>query len=421
MVIIYGINRITETVCSQYNNNEIIYATTSGGEEYNNKTSISLEALSLLDYAKIDRLIICSMYVSVIVDSLSSINFPLEKVYAYNCNTCGIENVQTSSVTPNSENTLLAIFDLKTNLASYDVVLFFYLAEWERIKRNLKYIQYVIAPEISVSNFTAMNGHHSAQDSRWRMEHIFQGLANSVESTICCTFLSFREQVANILDTAQNVFPAQYSIEHPPSQYTYSDLERIGFPLEHLFSACSQAKTMVNNALDSVTQGKKIVAVTLREYKAQPQRNSNLEELEKFLANLDQDLYFPVLVRDTYTAGSTLEGNLAGYYCYDPASIDSALRVALYQKAFVNISVNTGPSYLMYFINGCRSLEFRWVDESVFTMTKELMAATGFTLDQQPRMKLPGMQTVVWREDTHVAMSNAFSDFLSSYEQVNET
>lgn len=412
MIIIYGINKITPRVVAELGDEEIIYTTTNGGEVFKETTSLSAEQLVKIDFTQVSKLIICSMYVSTITETLLSIGFPSEKIYAYNCNTCVVEKVSIdTNQGPNNSNTLYAIFDLKTNLASYDMVNFFYLAEVERAKQKLSYIQYIVVPENSNIGLSISNGHHKKQDSLRRIEHIFQPLAQCTPYSIGTIILSYREQLDDLLSDSASVFPLGYSLKSPIPQLTYQDLKASLWPLPYVFDANDYYKKIVDEALGPILMGRKAIVITLREYAAQPQRNSNLREISTFVEQLDQKHYFPIIVRDSYKASTAIDGCLKGVYCYEPAALNTALRIALYQKAYLNFSVNTGPSYLFYFVKNCASVEFRWINNSVFTMTEDVMAFTGFSKDTQPVFANKEQHHVNWQKDSCHAMLAALQRF----------
>ncbi len=88
------------------------------------------------------------------------------------------------------------------------------------------------------------------------------------------------------------------------------------------------------------------VVITLREVRAQPERNSQIEEWLQFADSI-KDQHYVVFVRDTCRAHEPL----SGFDICPRASENAFVRAALYQRAFCNLMVQTGPFVWVQFSN----------------------------------------------------------------------
>lgn len=107
------------------------------------------------------------------------------------------------------------------------------------------------------------------------------------------------------------------------------------------FKATPPAVSMVTNDYTPKTY----VALTLREAKHWPHRNSHLPEWLKFADYLKAKGYRPIFVRDTAKADEAIEG----YETYPMAAKDIDVRMAFSEGALCNVGVSNGPSSMWWY------------------------------------------------------------------------
>lgn len=74
------------------------------------------------------------------------------------------------------------------------------------------------------------------------------------------------------------------------------------------------------------------------------------------------------------------------------------LRAALYERAYLNLFVNNGPSYLSFFNKRSRCLDFKMVTPGCGATTERFFRSIGI----EPRSQLPvftPFQRLVWEDD----------------------
>ena len=136
-------------------------------------------------------------------------------------------------------------------------------------------------------------------------------------------------------------------------------------------SASAEAKRYVRNWLETFQRGRKLLCVTLRQYRFDPERNSNLESWAAFLKKVDPAEFAVVVVPDTDQLVEFEASVLGRYPAFAPACFDVDLRFALYEAAYLNMCVNTGPGVAAFLDRKVRCLMFKIVVPSVPHCTAE--------------------------------------------------
>jgi hypothetical protein len=130
-----------------------------------------------------------------------------------------------------------------------------------------------------------------------------------------------------------------------PETYTLNaavELYQQGVPMPKL----TPADTAVE-MVDKYLAGRRPVVITLREASHWPHRNSNIPEWLKFCDYLSGKGEDVIIVRDTAKADEPF----GAYHTCPPASKEINSRVALYQRAKVNMFAANGPCTLCFFLD----------------------------------------------------------------------
>ncbi len=162
--------------------------------------------------------------------------------------------------------------------------------------------------------------------------------------------------------------------------------------------------------VDYVLGGDRPVVITLREVKAQPERNSQIGEWLRFAESIKRD--HPVLfLRDTCKADEPLPP----FKTWPRASTNVYVRAALYQRAFCNLMVGNGP------------IEWCMFSDAPYLCFKQLNPALPHWDGGQPKgwreqchlevgeqwpWAAPS-QRLTWVDDTFENISQAFETFVA--------
>ncbi|TMP33851.1 hypothetical protein CWB98_18880 [Pseudoalteromonas rubra] len=310
-------------------------------------------------------------------------------------------------------NTLFAFYDLSQNLACYDVLYFCALANLERIKRNLQHIQFIIVPNKSLScEDLGFNVFHEGDDLIWRIEKILQGVMTCVINNIGCTILPYKES-AQYYSDAPNTYPDNFIPGNSRNRVSSKVLNTLceSHDLTYL-KAPKPAHEIVYSFLKQKANNKKIVTLTLRECSSHSKRNSNVVEWMKFATYLQENGYFPVIIRDSYKAHLEYGCDFDQFTCMPLASMDFKIRLALYEQAFVNMSISNGPTVAYNFITNCPAITFMKVDDNIPAIATSTFEKAEVELGKDLKFRASNLQKLIWKEDTFENIKASFSDLV---------
>ena len=139
----------------------------------------------------------------------------------------------------------------------------------------------------------------------WRVRNILVPccwLMPSCKQLTVCTSRKEAREIESLL--AEHIFPDRYLVDVPvnPNKNIYQMGVTPDNPTIPSLSATQTACDFVSEWIDKNCKGKKVVTITLREASYEIDRNSNIQDWIKFARSLDQDIYFPVIIRDTEKA-----------------------------------------------------------------------------------------------------------------------
>jgi len=410
--IIYGISPSTDMfLSSSYNTGNNIFACTNGKEYYKEIEAISLHDLEQLDDKMIDRIVICSEFVSDILKSLFDIGIKQDKCFFFNhMSETLIPCSQLSIPSASSENTLFAFYDLGCNLPCYDVTTFLVLAEQERKNQRKQYIKFIIVPDRSEKQ-SGINVYHSHHDTKWRIEKIIKPIFSTVPSYIATDELISKKEIDLYKKFQPSIFPTGY-FENQRARAC--DLALLKHYKESKIdissiSAPPKARELVLDYIRHHAGQKRVITITLREYWANPDhRNSQLEEWANFILSLDRDIYWPVIIRDTYKCTQPLPKSFSGIESFPVASIDLHMRFALYQQAHINLGVENGPIYPISFMKGVRSIVFRRQSENIPCLSSRTNEIYSFKVGKNHYFYDNDFQVTAWCDDICENILNEF-------------
>jgi hypothetical protein len=105
---------------------------------------------------------------------------------------------------------------------------------------------------------------------------------------------------------------------------------------------------------------KKVVTITLRQVGYATARNSNLDAWGRFIEWLPED-FMPVIIPDTDALYQDLPAAFKRALICSEASLNVGFRTALYELAYLNLAVNTGPKVMLKLNRKTRYVTFKFV------------------------------------------------------------
>ena len=312
-------------------------------------------------------------------------------------------------------NTLYYFYDLDVALVTYDVVDSLVLAELERRRRGCDSVYVVLVPsrqtglrEEGGDSDTVVDG----SSGRWRLHHLvipaFALLPTCSGYSVC---RDRRQATLFRLLMAGEVFPPSYWPAFPLCLFRMPilDAARRGVPIFPMLRSPEQSLRYVRRWLNSRAGARKVITITLRDSKHEPERNSNLAAWAEFARELDPDEWAPIFVLDTDSAMDPLPKAIRDFAVFHEGSWNLALRSSLYELAYMNLALVHGPTELLWYNHRCRYVIFVPRDDSGQTAAApDAMAAQGFIEGESLPFATP-FQKWVWEPDTSEAIRREFA------------
>jgi len=317
-------------------------------------------------------------------------------------------------------NTILyACYDLSVSPPTYDFLSFLYSSEIERLKKNCSHIHLLIITGVengfrrgdlqSYNRGLPSNAHISVSNLQGRLHNIVVPCYQLLPSVQSVTYFGLRNECMVFLNQFSPLtYPENYHVSAPVSGYGWAKVIRIKdlYKYDVKFEAPAYAHTYVESWIKQRSQGKKVLSITLREATYSGKRNSVLVAWIRFAEEIIKKGYFPVFVRDTEKSPESLEPTFTNTVTFPEASVHVAIRMALYEQAFLNLSVNGGPLECCVCNKNTPYLLFKMVTECAAT-TEEHFRRSGIEPGTQPAICGP-YQKWVWKDDTYEVIMEEF-------------
>lgn len=322
-----------------------------------------------------------------------------------------IHFVATHGKTTRADNTLFFFYDFEVEPVTYDFLWALCVANTRRKELGLDTLQVVFVPGMcgGLRKESAAYEKIVNRDTRyWRIQSILLPAVHLLACKTGVTFCSSRREAMVIQkEKARFSYPDRYNVTFPVS---YSPQQAIQYSsVLTALRADNQALKYVSNWLKRFPEDKPIVVITLRQYDYTPERNSNLEAWTSFAETIKKD-FSVVFIPDTEKSLQALPESLRVFACFDQACWNISLRAAIYQLAYLNLGVNTGPMSLCWLNEKCRYITFKIIAENAPEALewKSLMLSRGFCVGKNPSFA-KSFQKWVWAEDDFTTIFREFN------------
>ncbi|MFN0043721.1 MAG: hypothetical protein ACKVSF_10990 [Alphaproteobacteria bacterium] len=303
-------------------------------------------------------------------------------------------------------------YDLAVSPVTYDVAWALAAGEMARRDANLASVRLVIVPGPHRGLRREDDDYEAVVDHAariWRLDNIVLPMARLLPSVDGVLHGGSRGRAVLELALARGpVYPLGYGPFLPvaPKPLDVLGPACAGRPVPLPLRASEQALRHVDIWLAARAAGRKAVVITLRQYGYGAARNSNLDAWLAFARRMDTTIYAPIFVPDTQTAlAPALAPGVA--HVFPEAAWNIGLRMALYERAHLNLMVNTGPHLLCMFNEHCRYVMFKILTPSVRQTSDEYMRFLGFQIGGQPPFAT-AFQKWVWEGDALEVIEREF-------------
>ncbi|MEE2933733.1 MAG: tetratricopeptide repeat protein [Pseudomonadota bacterium] len=318
----------------------------------------------------------------------------------------------------NSNSVLYAFYDLQICTVTFDFLSFLLRAEMHRIQSNFKSLHIVFVPGDD-DGFRMM--HLTGDVSRWRLQNMHIAACSFLSSIEGITVCPTRAQATSIEDNlASNIFPVDYTTHIFDSQKAIqASIDAFmfaGVVIRHLkgdevpvLTPTLRAQQYVREWYEKHANGRKVIAITLRESPNDPARNSNLDAWARFAATIDENEFLPVIIRDTDAVFLPVPEELKGLCHFNEAAIDLDLRLAFYESAFLNMLVNNGPLQICYLNPKIRYLAYKMFNATNEADERATCGVYGIPIGGQLPMATP-FQRIIWNDDCYETLVDSFAN-----------
>jgi hypothetical protein len=322
---------------------------------------------------------------------------------------------------PSDGDTLYAFYDLQVVPITYDASWFAVCTDLVRRRRGLTRVHFVVVPGRKQGLREERAAYEAAVDlenRRWRLHNIVIPIFDLLPACAGYTLLPSREAAAALRAAAgSRVYPADYEpalpVGHHPTEVLSAAHD--GDRESAVLGASVQGLRYVEQWAAPRLRGRRLVTITLREYAFMPARNSSVETWAHFARRLDSRAYLPVVVLDTDRSLDPLPPSLAGLEVLPQASWNIGLRMALYQSAYLNLGVNSGPLFMCLLNGRTRALVFKMLTPSVPQTTERFTRQLGFEIGGQLPFATP-YQRQVWEDDRLDVVEREFAAMVETIE-----
>ena len=269
-------------------------------------------------------------------------------------------------------NSLYCFYDMQVSPCSYDFFTFIYSAEICRIRRGLKGIKLILVKGPN---------HNFRQDqirTRDQNETFFQNVIVPGISLIpsCESFMWLSREEASLNIQKENIFPKGYSTHRPTNEYCGEELAASKIRQDDIsfFEAPRYATAIADQFIDQKVGNKAFITLTTREIQRDDvnlTRQIDLDFWNSTIEKLNSLGFKTVLIRDTAKAFS--DKILDGAIEAPIASVHLPTRMALYDKAQLNLTKNNGPAILQLF-GKTNCMLFSEFDEDVVALSSRWFA-----------------------------------------------
>lgn len=294
---------------------------------------------------------------------------------------------------------LNCFYDLSVSPAYFDFFTFLQSAELHRIRHGFQKIRFLFVK--GPRDGFRQDNLRTTESNQLMFRNVLLPSCHLLESVTEILWVSSRAECRQYLANSKNIFPRGYSMERPVPDYLEGAIQCAFLRGETIsrFRAPAEKRAAAESFIASVSGGKKIITLTLREAAHDSSDRRALDESEwtRFLKSPEGSAYQPVIVRDTCKMFST-DGVFPMFPHVPLASADVLFRTALYESAHINIFPNNGP-YMCSLYGKSVSLAFKYQDDRVpATSAKWFDEMLGIAFGEQ-RPISDKRTMIVWEDD----------------------
>jgi len=312
-------------------------------------------------------------------------------------------------------NTILyACYDLSVSNPTYDIIVFLYFSEIERIKKKCSNIHLlIITGNENEYSLGQPNSYDATSNFHGRINNIVIPCYQLLPSILSVSYFGSRNEGMLFLNQFACVtYPERYHVLASYSGKGLVDLFRMKDLNQYdiKLRAPAYAHAYVKSFIKQRSFDKRVVTITLRESSYEEKRNSLLLEWIRFAEEITEKGFLPVFIRDTEKSPDPSGSTFGNLLIFPEASVHIPIRMAVYEQAFLNLSVNGGPNAYCIYNNKIPYLLFKLVTGEG-AASESWFRAQGIEPGTQPPI-CGQFQKWVWKDDTYDTILEEFIEMV---------
>lgn len=317
---------------------------------------------------------------------------------------------------PGASDALLVVYDLMVEPNTFDVLWFLMAAEHRRRALGLAALHVVFAgTPLGQERKEAAEYYKVVSRASWRdrFTNILAPLAWAVPSVRDVEILHDRREVKARVASwrSAHLFPEDYVVDYYPTRscdWPYMVMRGpAGREVGGIFRASEAALDYVDRWLAARGGTGRAVSITTRHYDYNPARNSDLQAWAHFAAYLRERGYMPVFIPDTESLAAGPATEIAEFPHFSEAAWQLHLRLAFYERAYLNLGINNGPAFLYLLDDRAKGIMFKIVTQGVEQNEAAYLIKQGFEIGGQIPF-CSRFQKRVWEDDSFEVIRREF-------------
>ena len=321
-------------------------------------------------------------------------------------------SVKKPLVRKECDDLLYAIFDMECAPITFNITEFLVDAEYESRNINKNGFVVVVVPlekEPLYKNDEYISVVDSASKS-WRFQNIVLPIISLSSGCKGVHILPRRKDVELYVRNC-DIYPDIYDSKN----IRYLDIREFyrKFDRPNMFEgirATKQGLRYVDKWIKANNINKPIVTITIRNYGYDEVRNSNLDAWSRFSTYLDGSGYCPVIIPDL--DGDDVDPYFTDGFIYKEAAWNMMLRMALYERVYLNFIVGGGPEKLLSFNPECSYIAMNLFPEGAAVDLKESIKQAGFFAGPNYKFKTK-KHKLVYETDSYENILTEFESFVN--------
>ncbi len=308
-----------------------------------------------------------------------------------------------------SNNYLIAIYDLSSSSVTFDFSFFLASAESFALKHKKdKFLVYIVKGENPELKGSLYNSIVDDEALRWRLENIIIPLIGLYPKCIGYSVLPDQESIYELI-SGKFIYPSLYGKTYTPIM-EYKEIFSLLNKNNFLgFRASAQGIKYLKSWVKESNIKSPMVVITIRQYGFDDLRNSNIDEWIKFATWVSKKGFTPVFIPDTNSCYKQDTG-MEKFTIFREACWNLGLRMAIYEEAYLNF-VMAGPSSIAQLNRRVRCVTIYTVLEDSQESTRRSFERDGMMMGVKSFDFATKFQVLFWGRDNFENIRLEFNNF----------